>query len=75
MNVIAKLIQLQSVVDFTFPERLLTKNTKGIMFILVGTFHQAYLFSVDVQSISIIVIENCSSFHIIYCIQCVVEVS
>ena len=38
-NVVTKLIQLRSVVDFAFLERVLMKNAIGIMFILVGTFH------------------------------------
>ena len=41
-NVITKLIQLQCVVDFACPKRVLTKTTIGIMFILFGTFHQVY---------------------------------
>lgn len=55
-NVVTKLIQLQSVFDFAFLERVLPKTTTGIMFSLVSTFHQVYWLSVDVQCISIIFI-------------------
>jgi hypothetical protein len=51
-----KVIQLQSVVDFTYAERVLTKSTMGTMFILVGTFYVVYWLFIDILSISIIVI-------------------